>query len=110
FVLCSVAAVLDHAAGSNPEYLAMNSCRKHAAVITDYGGKGDGITSNTDAFKKAIANLSEVAGDGGAILVVPPGKWLTGSFNLISHFSLYIHADAVLLGSQVVSYTYIVPL
>ncbi|KAK6155653.1 hypothetical protein DH2020_009901 [Rehmannia glutinosa] len=81
------------------EYSAIN-CRKHSAVLTDFGGKGDGKTSNTDAFKAAIANLSKVSSDGGALLVVPPGKWLTGSFDLISYFTLYIHKDAVLLASQ----------
>ncbi|KAL7146268.1 hypothetical protein ABFS83_06G029200 [Erythranthe nasuta] len=81
------------------EYSAIN-CRKHSAVLTDFGGKGDGVTSNTAAFKAAIANLSKVAPDGGAQLLVPPGKWLTGSFNLTSHFTLYISKDAVLLASQ----------
>ncbi|CAA3010703.1 probable polygalacturonase [Olea europaea subsp. europaea] len=47
-----------------------------------------------------MANLSKVAADGGAQLIVPPGKWLTGSFNLISQFTLYIHKEAVILASQ----------
>ncbi|KAL0321465.1 UNVERIFIED_CONTAM: putative polygalacturonase [Sesamum calycinum] len=81
------------------QYSAIN-CRKHTAVLTDFGGKGDGKTLNTAAFQAAIANLSKVASDGGAQLVVPPGRWLTGSFNLTSHFTLYIHKDAVLLASQ----------
>ncbi|KAL8544090.1 hypothetical protein ACS0TY_004578 [Phlomoides rotata] len=62
-------------------YSAIN-CRKHTALLTDFGGKGDGKTSNTAAFKAAIAHLSKLASDGGAQLVIPPGKWLTGSFNL----------------------------
>ncbi|TYG43392.1 hypothetical protein ES288_D11G013100v1 [Gossypium darwinii] len=82
------------------EYPALN-CRKHSAVLTEFGGVGDGKTSNTEAFKAAIANLSQLAADGGgAQLVVPPGKWLTGSFNLTSHFTLFIHKDAVILGTQ----------
>ncbi|XP_047974730.1 probable polygalacturonase [Salvia hispanica] len=80
-------------------YSAIN-CRKHVAYLTDFGGKGDGVTSNTAAFKAAVANLSTVASDGGALLVVPPGKWLTGSFGLASHFTLYVHQKAVILGSQ----------
>ncbi|XP_057798593.1 probable polygalacturonase [Salvia miltiorrhiza] len=80
-------------------YSAIN-CRKHSAYLTDFGGKGDGKTLNTAAFKAAIANLSKLASDGGALLVVPPGKWLTGSFNLASHFTLYIHQKAVILASQ----------
>ncbi|KAI9160066.1 hypothetical protein LWI28_004806 [Acer negundo] len=81
------------------EFSALN-CRKHSAVLTDFGGVGDGKTSNTKAFASAINKLSGLASDGGAMLIVPPGKWLTGSFNLTSHFTLYIHKDAVLLGSQ----------
>ncbi|OWM79579.1 hypothetical protein CDL15_Pgr022991 [Punica granatum] len=81
------------------EYSAI-SCRKHSASITDFGGVGDGKTSNTKAFNKAVASLSKLAADGGAQLIVPAGKWLTGSFNLTSHFTLYLHKDAIILGSQ----------
>ncbi|KAJ7962440.1 Pectin lyase-like superfamily protein [Quillaja saponaria] len=81
------------------EYTAIN-CRAHSASLTDYGGVGDGTTSNTKAFKTAISNLSQYASNGGAQLYVPAGKWLTGSFSLISHFTLFLHKDAVLLASQ----------
>ncbi|KAL8557307.1 hypothetical protein ACS0TY_004660 [Phlomoides rotata] len=80
-------------------YSAIN-CRKHTALLTDFGGKGDGKTSTTAAFKAAITHLSKLASDGRAQLVVPPGKWLTGSFNLTNHFTLYIHKKVVLLASQ----------
>ncbi|KAK7838391.1 putative polygalacturonase [Quercus suber] len=76
------------------------NCRKHSAVLTDFGPVGDGKTSNTKAFNAAIQNLSRYASDGRAQLTVPPGKWLTGSFNLTSHFTLFLHKDAVILGSQ----------
>ncbi|THG13390.1 hypothetical protein TEA_008243 [Camellia sinensis var. sinensis] len=81
------------------DFQAIN-CRKHSAVLTDFGGKGDGKTSNTKAFQSAISQLSQLAPDGGAQLIVPPGQWLTGSFNLTSHFTLYIHKEAVILASQ----------
>ncbi|KAK7391328.1 hypothetical protein VNO78_19742 [Psophocarpus tetragonolobus] len=76
------------------------SCRKHSAVLTDFGGVGDGKTSNTKAFRSAISSLSKYASDGGAQLIVPPGKWLTGPFNLTSHFTLFLQQDAVILASQ----------
>lgn len=82
------------------EYSAI-SCRAHSASITDFGGVGDGKTLNTEAFRDAISQLSQYGSDGGAQLFVPPGQWLTGSFNLTSHFTLYLHKDAVLLASQV---------
>ncbi|KAK6925865.1 Glycoside hydrolase, family 28 [Dillenia turbinata] len=81
------------------DYQAIN-CRKHTALLTDFGAVGDGKTSNTKAFNSAIQHLSKFASDGGAQLIVPAGKWLTGSFNLTSHFTLFLHKDAVILGSQ----------
>lgn len=81
-------------------YSSIN-CRKHTAVLTDFGAKGDGKTSNTAAFKTAINHLSKLAPTGGALLIVPPGKWLTGPFNLTSYFTLFLHKDAVILASQV---------
>ncbi|CAA0830673.1 Pectin lyase-like superfamily protein [Striga hermonthica] len=84
------------------EYSAI-SCRAHSASILDFGGVGDGETLNTRAFQTAVGHLSQYASDGGAQLFVPAGKWLTGSFNLTSHFTLYLHKDAVLLASQDIS-------
>ncbi|KAL0309263.1 UNVERIFIED_CONTAM: putative polygalacturonase [Sesamum radiatum] len=81
------------------EYSAI-SCRAHSASITDFGGVGDGKTLNTKAFQEAVQQLSRFASDGGAQLFVPAGKWLTAAFNLTSHFTLYLHKDAVLLASQ----------
>ncbi|KAJ8442040.1 hypothetical protein Cgig2_007878 [Carnegiea gigantea] len=94
----------------NVEYRAVN-CRKHSAFVTDFGAKGDGKTLNTNAFQSAVDHLSKLAPDGGAQLIVPPGRWLTGSFSLTSHFTLYLHKDAVLLASQSVKdYPVLAPL
>ncbi|KAE8724080.1 cytochrome P450 71A9-like [Hibiscus syriacus] len=76
------------------EYTSM-SCRGHSASITDLGGVGDGKISNTKAFKDAVDNLSKYASKGGAQV-----KWLTDSFSLTSHFTLFLHKHAVLLASQ----------
>nr|XP_010933983.1 probable polygalacturonase isoform X2 [Elaeis guineensis] len=75
-------------------------CRAYKASLTDFGAVGDGTTSNTHAFAAAVANLSLYAAHGGAMLFVPPGKWLTGPFNLTSHFTLFLHRDAEILASQ----------
>jgi len=61
-------------AGTGIEYQAINF-RKHSAVLTDFGGVDDGKTSNTKALKKNIKKLSKYAPDGGAQLIVPPGKY-----------------------------------
>jgi polygalacturonase len=77
------------------------SCRTHISSLTEFGGVGDGTTLNTDAFRSAIDHLSQFASNGGGMLYVPAGKWLTGPFNLTSYFTLFLHKDATILGTQV---------
>ncbi|KAL9225154.1 hypothetical protein vseg_001107 [Gypsophila vaccaria] len=74
--------------------------RPHSVSIVEFGAVGDGKTLNTGAFQNAIFYLNSFADKGGAQLYVPPGKWLTGSFNLTSHLTLFLEKDAVILGSQ----------
>ncbi|KAJ3669318.1 hypothetical protein LUZ60_011268 [Juncus effusus] len=73
--------------------------RPHSVKITEFGAVGDGKTLNTKAFENAIFYLNSFADKGGAELFVPAGKWLTGSFNLISHLTLSLDQDAVIIGS-----------
>ncbi|XP_073001176.1 probable polygalacturonase [Typha latifolia] len=89
--------------GGGPEKAssyAPSSCRAHVVNLTDFGAVGDGETSNTAAFAAAVAHLAQYGMDGGGMLVVPPGRWLTGPFNLTSHFTLFLDSDAVILASQ----------
>ncbi|XP_034686575.1 probable polygalacturonase [Vitis riparia] len=74
--------------------------RPHSVSILEFGAVGDGKTLNTIAFQNAIFYLKSFADKGGAQLYVPPGKWLTGSFNLTSHLTLFLERGAVILGSQ----------
>jgi len=76
--------------------------RPHSVSITEFGAVGDGVTLNTKAFQNAIFYLNSFADKGGAKLFVPPGRWLTGSFDLISHLTLWLDNDAVILGSTVI--------
>jgi len=76
------------------------SCRAKSVSIAEFGGVGDGTTVNTEAFRRAIEHLSGFSETGGGQLYIPPGRWLTGSFNLTDHFTLYLHKEAVILGSQ----------
>lgn len=77
--------------------------RPHSVSITEFGAVGDGVTLNTKAFQNAIFYLHSFADKGGAQLFVPAGKWLTGSFSLISHLTLSLDEGAVILGSTVSS-------
>ena len=62
--------------------------------LTDFGGVGNGITLNTEAFAKAIDALSQ---KGGGRLVVPQGVWHTGPIVLKSNIELHLNAGAVIL-------------
>ncbi|KAM0024460.1 putative glycoside hydrolase, family 28, pectin lyase/virulence factor [Helianthus debilis subsp. tardiflorus] len=68
--------------------------------IVEFGGVGDGVTSNTAAFEAAMRWMKGFVGRGGAQLNVPRGKWVTGSFNLSSDFTLYLEDGAVIMGSE----------
>ncbi|XP_059632770.1 probable polygalacturonase [Cornus florida] len=82
------------------EYKPTLDPRPHSVSILEFGAVGDGKTLNTIAFQNAIFYLKSFADKGGAQLYVPPGKWLTGSFNLTSHLTVFLASGAVILGSQ----------
>ncbi|CAF1704775.1 BnaCnng27510D [Brassica napus] len=73
--------------------------RPHSVSILEFGAVGDGNYLNTLAFQNAIFYLKSFADKGGAQLYVPPGKWLTGSFNLTSHLTLFLEKGATILAS-----------
>ncbi|CAI9108909.1 OLC1v1008615C1 [Oldenlandia corymbosa var. corymbosa] len=74
--------------------------RKVVKSIVEFGGVGDGKTSNTASFRAAMADMERFKGSGGATLIIPKGIWLTGSFNLTSNFTLFLEEGSVILGSQ----------
>jgi len=55
--------------------------------LAEYGGIGNGMTLNTQAFAAAMADLSE---RGGGHLIVPEGIWLTGPIVLKSNIDLHV--------------------
>ncbi|KAJ6806192.1 putative polygalacturonase isoform X1 [Iris pallida] len=79
--------------------LKTRASRPHSVTVTEFGAVGDGVTLNTLAFQNAIFYLQSFANKGGAQLFVPAGRWLTGSFSLISHLTLSLDKDAVIIGS-----------
>ncbi|MDE5827158.1 MAG: glycoside hydrolase family 28 protein, partial [Duncaniella sp.] len=62
--------------------------------LEDFGGVGDGITLNTEAFAKAIKHLSEL---GGGHLVVGDGVWLTGPITMKSNIDLHVERNALVV-------------
>ncbi|CAD6247376.1 unnamed protein product [Miscanthus lutarioriparius] len=94
-VLCDAAAAAATCAGVAPA-----KHRPEVISITDFGGVGDGRTLNTWAFRKAVYRIQHQRRRGGTTLHVPAGTWLTGSFNLTSHMTLFLAKGAVLKATQ----------
>ena len=69
---------------------------KNTTNLTEFGGVGDGVTLNTDAFAKAIKNLAQ---KGGGTLNVPKGIWLTGPIVFSSNINLHLEKGALILFS-----------
>lgn len=65
-------------------------------MITDHGAVGDGQTLNTKAIQSAI---DRCASDGGGVLVVPKGTFLTGSVFFKQGVDLHVAKDGVLKGT-----------
>ncbi|WOL20689.1 putative polygalacturonase [Canna indica] len=102
-LLVLIVAVAVEGNGSGDGYCNHKSSlspRPHSVTITEFGAVGDGVTLNTVAFQNAVFYLRSFADKGGAQLYVPKGRWLTGSFNLTSHLTLFLNKDAIIIGSQ----------
>lgn len=64
--------------------------------IEDFGAKGDGATLNTEAINRAIRQCHQ---DGGGTVWFPAGKYLTGSFEILSNIELKLDAGCTVLAS-----------
>lgn len=83
------------------EQSAIWFCVRRKQAMTDYnilnyGVKADGATNNRKAIQKAI---DECTANGGGRVVVPSGKFLSGTLVLKSNVELYLESGAVLIGS-----------
>lgn len=101
-LLLALSCVVQHCVADNIGQCKSNGPlkpRPHSVSILEFGAVGDGKALNTIAFQNAIFYLKSFADKGGAQLYVPSGKWLTGSFNLTSHLTLFLEKEAIILGS-----------
>ena len=75
------------------------SCMSYGKVINiiSLGVKPDSISNNTAIIQSAI-DQCHLAG-GGRVLV-PPGKYITGSLNLKSNVELHLESGAVIIGNS----------
>lgn len=65
--------------------------------VRDFGATGDGQSLDTAAIKKAVTTA---AANGGGTVLFPPGKYVTGTFELLSNVTLDLEAGAVIEGSK----------
>lgn len=76
--------------------VALPEIPSRTVSISDFGGVGDGVTLNTEAFANAFSHLASL---GGGRLEVPAGVWLTGPIVLENHTELHLDEDAIVVFS-----------
>lgn len=64
--------------------------------ILNFGAVGDGVTLNTKAIQNAI---DQAHADGGGVVVIPKGRFVSGSIFLKSNVRLHLEKKAFLIGS-----------
>ena len=67
--------------------------KKDSFYISKFGARNDGISLNTMAINTAISNCSK---NGGGVVVIPAGFWLTGPIELKSNVNLHLQKNALL--------------
>jgi polygalacturonase len=74
------------------------SCNHTTGIynILDFGAKGDNKSLNTKAINTAINACNK---NGGGVVVIPAGKFVSGSIQLLSNVSLKLETGSALIGS-----------
>jgi hypothetical protein len=82
--------------------IVLYSCHNHSGMynIVDYGAKGNGKTINTKAINAAIRACNK---NGGGIVVVPTGKFVSGTIHLLSDITLKLETGSAIIGSTDIS-------
>jgi len=107
FLLVAVACTLQHIEAGEYNHLYKDLPFEMAILqkpvfsdshvsIVEYGAIPDGVTLNTEAFNKAI---SDVSSNGGGTVNVPSGIWFTGPIVLKSNINLHLDQGALILFS-----------
>lgn len=71
--------------------------KKDTVNILKYGAKADGITLNTQSINKAIIDCNK---NGGGVVLVPAGLWITGPISLKSNVNLHLKRGATLFFTE----------
>lgn len=64
--------------------------------VLDHGARGDGLTPDTAAINAAVVAAGKA---GGGTVLLPPGRYITGTIRLLSHVTLFLDAGARLIGT-----------
>ena len=91
FLLCMLAGITLPAQNLKP--VAAPVFKTDTFNIINYGAKPDGITLNTKNINDAIAACNK---NGGGVVLVPDGFWLTGPVVILSNVNLHIAKNALL--------------
>ena len=65
--------------------------------VRDFGAKGDGVSMDTTAIQAAI---DACGGDGGGVVIVPAGRYVTGTVKLKSNMTFKVVEGGQILGSK----------
>jgi hypothetical protein len=77
--------------------ISMNiNCWSRDFNILDYGAVGDGVTLNTAAIQSTVDACFE---SGGGRVIIPSGKYLSGTILLKSNVEIHFEHSSTLLGS-----------
>lgn len=76
--------------------LLMNLCVFADFNVHDYGAKGDGKTLDSPAIDRAIQACCE---QGGGRVLLPAGRYLSGSIHLKSNVELHLQAGCVIVAA-----------
>ena len=92
FLLCLLVPVFSQAKGKSN---AAAKRKSHITIVTRYGVKGDGKSINTIAFNKAISKTTE-----GDTLLIPAGKYITGTIHLKSDITILLEEGAEIIANH----------
>lgn len=65
--------------------------------VRKFGAAGDGLTKDTSAIQQAIDACADA---GGGKVLLPPGRYISGTIYLKSNIQFHLSAGAVLVGSS----------
>lgn len=84
-------------AGLMPPVQISRAVEDHTFDIRAHGAVGDGQADDTDSINQAI---DACAASGGGRVLVPPGRYLTGTIHLKSNVAMELAAGATIVGTS----------